>query len=227
MRTGRSDYDTLFRVTSIPADEPRFVVRAQDYNSGDTVRAWSELARSKGADPALIENALRLADAMDRWPTKKLPDADFLPEDQAAQLRFALERRDWNGGELTPTAIAERRGRHQVLVLFELLLDGLETAPGGGFSYMPPPEGMDPLAVLAELVTDALDGSPRPPRPPYVEHLERQLKIARAQTDVSLRAALVGLVQFAPANWNDGEDPEQQRAWRTAINLLQGEAAGA
>jgi hypothetical protein len=56
-------------------DEPIFVLRAQDALAPAVVRAWAALAEATGACCVRkIQEALDLADAMEEWPTRKLPD---------------------------------------------------------------------------------------------------------------------------------------------------------
>jgi hypothetical protein len=61
----------------LPADEPCFVLRAQDKLAPDAVRAYADLVETavggrEGEDRA---EALRTrADEMEAWPTRKLPD---------------------------------------------------------------------------------------------------------------------------------------------------------
>ena len=59
-------------------NEPVFVIRAQDTVSGDTVRAWADLAERAGVSPSMVAMAREHAKRMDEWPTKKL--ADLPPE---------------------------------------------------------------------------------------------------------------------------------------------------
>lgn len=58
----------------IPADEPVFLIRAQDIVSGDAVRVWANLARLHGASQDILDAAERQAKLMDQWPKKKVPD---------------------------------------------------------------------------------------------------------------------------------------------------------
>ena len=118
-RAGHVDYDAMLKISSIPSDEPKFLVRAQDDSSGDTVRAWVELAAARGVPAPVLEQALRQADRMDRWPTKKTPDADHIAPGEAKRLAHAFSRRAWGahlsdaGVPIAPTlsiALAERRG---------------------------------------------------------------------------------------------------------------------
>jgi hypothetical protein len=54
--------------------EPIFSLRAQDELASEVVRFWCEKAMERGVAPAKVKQALDIADAMDDWPTKKLPD---------------------------------------------------------------------------------------------------------------------------------------------------------
>lgn len=55
----------------IPANEPVFLIRAQDVVSGDAVRAWADLNDAAGGDPTLSRLAREHAVRMDAWPAKK------------------------------------------------------------------------------------------------------------------------------------------------------------
>jgi hypothetical protein len=55
-------------------DEPIFVLRAQDSLAADAVRHWAERAEQAGSTPAKVAEARDIADAMERWPTRKMPD---------------------------------------------------------------------------------------------------------------------------------------------------------
>ena len=69
---------------SAAQDEPVFVLRAQDATAPDFVRAWAQRYRQLHGesvmgwtDPkkkAKYEDAMKCADAMEAWPTRKLPD---------------------------------------------------------------------------------------------------------------------------------------------------------
>jgi hypothetical protein len=95
---GRADYDQIVDFKGVAPGEPIFMIRGQDAVAGDTVRAWVMLA-SAGAPPALLEQALRQADRLDAWPTKKTPDADHLTPDEQKNLVYCLRRRAWNARE--------------------------------------------------------------------------------------------------------------------------------
>lgn len=59
------------------ADEPIFVLRAQDELAADIVREWCERAMAAGVPKAKVDEALLLARDMGRWGrenTTKLPD---------------------------------------------------------------------------------------------------------------------------------------------------------
>ena len=58
----------------VPADEPVFLIRGQDAAGGDAVRAWADLAQSRGAEAPIIAVAREHANRMDAWPKKMAPD---------------------------------------------------------------------------------------------------------------------------------------------------------
>lgn len=62
--------------TPIAADEPVFLLRAQDKAAAGAVRAWAYHARRLGASSVLVEAALAHAHTMESWPTRKVADAD-------------------------------------------------------------------------------------------------------------------------------------------------------
>lgn len=55
-------------------DEPIFVLRAQDVLAAEIVRQWAQMAIMSGTRTAKIDEALALADAMEAWPMRKIPD---------------------------------------------------------------------------------------------------------------------------------------------------------
>lgn len=60
-------------IEATPA-EPVFILRARDSLAAEAVRDWAARAADAGVDPRKVKGALDIADAMDAWPTKKLPD---------------------------------------------------------------------------------------------------------------------------------------------------------
>lgn len=59
---------------TIPPNEPVFVLRAQDELAARVVRDWAYRATEAGVNSEKVEGALTIAQAMDIWPTQKLPD---------------------------------------------------------------------------------------------------------------------------------------------------------
>lgn len=59
----------------IPADEPIFTLRAQDLFAPALVRLWASLnALNPTCKPTKLKEARDIAEAMERWPTRKFPD---------------------------------------------------------------------------------------------------------------------------------------------------------
>lgn len=57
--------------------EPLLVLRAQDKLAPGVVRHWAEVAERHGVNPEKVEDALRVAEAMEEWQKgnpSKLPD---------------------------------------------------------------------------------------------------------------------------------------------------------
>lgn len=74
MKHARSDYDRIQDPENkIPIDEPVFLLRAQDQLACMAVMFYAELCRKHQA-PSVAAKAKAHADAMARWPKKKLPD---------------------------------------------------------------------------------------------------------------------------------------------------------
>lgn len=71
MKHARSDYNRIQDPEGkIPADEPVFLIRAQDMVSAAAVRAWADLAEQNDADAGIVAAARTHADRMDRWQRK-------------------------------------------------------------------------------------------------------------------------------------------------------------
>lgn len=88
MKHARPDYDRIQDPSGkIPADEPVFLLRGQDYAAGDTVRRWAYLSDLNGADPKIIELARSHAAEMDAWAAEhgKVPDLNQPPEGYDAE----------------------------------------------------------------------------------------------------------------------------------------------
>lgn len=76
----RKDYNERMQDSAnlIPADEPVFLIRAQDQVGHAAVRAWAHLHRANGGSDVAYDLAMRHADLMECWPKKK--PADVPPE---------------------------------------------------------------------------------------------------------------------------------------------------
>lgn len=132
MKTGRDDLDAMVRVTSIPADEPTFLLRAQDSCAAEAVRAWAEFSLAAGAPIAVVEQALKQADAMEAWPIKKTAGADHLTGDEAMRLKYEFGRRTWSIGHRDPAFLAAARVLEGRLTKLQPLVDfltGLADSP--------------------------------------------------------------------------------------------------
>ena len=76
MKHARPDYDRIQDPENkIPADDPVFLLRAQDRTSAQIVRLWAHAQRSlPDADGYLVKLAEQHANLMDAWPKKKTAD---------------------------------------------------------------------------------------------------------------------------------------------------------
>lgn len=171
VNSGRADLDVTIRAPTLAPGEPFFMVRGQDVLSGDVARDWASRAFNAGVDRSTVEQALRQAEALDAWPTKKLPDAGHLTEDERKQLVYAFGRRAWNAREDCADArilLAEERAMDALMARLRPIIGALATAElqrDGSRLWRPLAdvyEAADPFAALANLrrVLEA----PQPPR---------------------------------------------------------------
>ena len=75
MKHARPDYQRIQDpAEKIPADEPVFLLRGQDHAAAHAVRYYADILEAWGCDPELVRLSREQADAMEAWPTKKMPD---------------------------------------------------------------------------------------------------------------------------------------------------------
>ena len=75
MKHARPDYDRIQDPAGkIPADEPVFLLRAQDVTAAAIVREWADLNERLGGDPDAIRMARNHAALMQAWDGRKLAD---------------------------------------------------------------------------------------------------------------------------------------------------------
>ena len=75
MLHAREDYNRIQDPAGIiPADEPVFLIRAQDACGAETVEDWANHAEQYGANADIIAKARAQAKAMRSWPKHKCPD---------------------------------------------------------------------------------------------------------------------------------------------------------
>ncbi len=75
MKHTRDDYNRIQDPAGlIPADEPVFLLRAQDQHAADTLRFYAKLVYADKGDPEIMALTEAQADAMDAWPKHKAPD---------------------------------------------------------------------------------------------------------------------------------------------------------
>jgi len=65
------EFDCLEKLAK---DEPFFILRAQDMLAPVVIRHWAGLAVRNGAPAEKVQEALAVAEAMERWPDRKAPD---------------------------------------------------------------------------------------------------------------------------------------------------------
>jgi hypothetical protein len=66
--------ELLKKLETIPEDEPLFLLRGRDQIGVPLVVQWAIHAEAKGVNQPKLRDAMDIADAMDRYPIKKLPD---------------------------------------------------------------------------------------------------------------------------------------------------------
>lgn len=87
MKHAREDYNRIQDPSGkIPADEPVFLLRAQDISAPETIRFWADENVRNGGDLALSQLAEQWADHMEAWQKqhgKKPADGPSLQSDTA------------------------------------------------------------------------------------------------------------------------------------------------
>lgn len=61
-------------LAKLGAEEPYFVLRAQDAEAADLVELWALRAKAAGCPLDKVNEALAVAEDMRRWPVRKEPD---------------------------------------------------------------------------------------------------------------------------------------------------------
>ena len=61
-------------LAKVGVDEPIFVLRSRDLFSPTLVRAWVRLAKNVGVNQPKLDEALAVADAMEQWADRRVPD---------------------------------------------------------------------------------------------------------------------------------------------------------
>ena len=75
MLHARSDYNRIQDPSGkIPADEPVFLLRAQDKFAATLVRIYAQMLRDAGISGGIVTLCKEQAQRMDAWPVKKMPD---------------------------------------------------------------------------------------------------------------------------------------------------------
>ena len=78
MKHAREDYNRIQDPAGlIPADEPVFLLRAQDITAHHAVRSYARTLATHGGDPIMVSMSLAWADRMKRWAEEhdcKMPD---------------------------------------------------------------------------------------------------------------------------------------------------------
>jgi len=204
---GRADYDATIRTHAIPADEPKFILRAQDAVAADTVRLWATLAAQAGAAPPVLELALQQADAMEAWPKRKLPDAGELTAAEIKQLTYEYDRRAHRAGvDLAPDRameilLAERRGYAHALSALRVMHRALARLRLAYARRVE--EDIDGCCLMQDDLTP-LRPAPRPQDEAMIAAGEDMLAEAdRALTDGARALARTGATPLTEPDWRE------------------------
>lgn len=75
MRTTKPKYAPIdATVAGIPAEEPVFLLRAQDQHAVATLRHYADRVQAAGGDPNLVSATRQSITEFAAWPVKKAPD---------------------------------------------------------------------------------------------------------------------------------------------------------
>jgi hypothetical protein len=75
---GRRDYNLIgTEADPIPANEPVFILRAQDTLAEPILRMYAVLCQTQLHDPRMAASVLEQADLFAVWPTRKNPDLPY------------------------------------------------------------------------------------------------------------------------------------------------------
>lgn len=118
MQTGHPALDAMIKVSSIPSDEPCFILRAQDPAAPVAVRAWAGEHMKGGGSPANAESAFAQADRMDAWPVKKIPGDDHWSPEERKDLEYRFGRRAHHASltSFAPDPVLSERVGHDLAV---------------------------------------------------------------------------------------------------------------
>jgi hypothetical protein len=85
MKHARKDYNERIQdaQNKIPADEPVFLIRAQDQVGHLAVRAWAHMHRHNGGSDVAYDLAMEHADKMEAWAKKHGSKAADVPPEAA------------------------------------------------------------------------------------------------------------------------------------------------
>lgn len=80
MKHARDDYNRIQDPSNkIPADEPVFLLRAQDVVAPETILFWAYKARQVGASPQIVEAAMNQWAEMKKWQKEHPPKVPDMP----------------------------------------------------------------------------------------------------------------------------------------------------
>mgnify|MGYP001583782085 CR=1 FL=1 len=83
MKHARPDYNRIQDPSGkIPADEPVFVIRAQDMSAPATLRFWAEEHHRNGGDTAMSDLVEAFAVEMESWQESRKVKVADMPNDE-------------------------------------------------------------------------------------------------------------------------------------------------
>lgn len=93
MKHARRDYDRIQDPSGkIPADEPVFLLRAQDRTASQAVRFWIMLNECLDVDKEHLRQVKHHVSKMETWPLKKI--ADSPKKTKVSQKQVKLKKND-------------------------------------------------------------------------------------------------------------------------------------
>lgn len=232
--SGRRDFDQLVTIKGIPPGMPYFLLKGHDSEAPGTLRDYAARIHRAGADVAVVESALQLADLMEEYPETRLVNGSHLSEAEAKHLRYQFSQRAKRAALGAPTRtdkatnqqimLAEERAAQSILSrlrpVLVLLLQGGSWRADGAFVFDPdarqrgePEEDLPLLPCPIEQLKA------------YLESGGRDVPARRTNNDVEAAARRMAAAE-SPLPWI-ALLPSARRTWRQRAMAALGVAEAA